>query len=67
MINRCNGDSPLFEACESRNKALVKYLVEKGLNISRSNMYGNTPLMRTSKNVNEAMVMYLVEQEAKKI
>jgi len=57
--------SLLFETCESGNKSLVKYIVEQGLNINRSNMYGNNTLMRTSKNGNEAMVMYLVEKEAK--
>ena len=56
-----NGETPLFNKCKNKNKDLVKYLVEHGLDI---NIYGKTPLFYTCESGNINLEVYLVEHGA---
>jgi len=53
------GETPLFYACERKNKDLVVYLVENGADIIKENKYGERPLFKPSYNGNKDIVEYL--------
>ena len=59
-----NGETPLFEVCESKNKDFVEYLVEFGADINKENKYDQTPLFNACKSGNKDLVEYLVEYGA---
>jgi ankyrin repeat protein len=47
-INKENiyGETPLFYACRSGNKDIVKYLVENGADINKENDINETPIIQ---------------------
>jgi len=66
-INKENiiGETPLFKAYLSGNKALVKYLIEQGEDVNKENkLNGQTPLSLACEKENEVIVKYLVEHGA---
>jgi len=56
-----NNYTLLFEASLRRNKAVLKYLVEQGIDINKTNNDGNTVLFEVCSRGNEALIKYLVE------
>ncbi|KAG4090550.1 ankyrin [Neocallimastix lanati (nom. inval.)] len=55
-INKVNykyGERPLFYACESGNKNLIKFLLEYGADINKENVYGQIPLSKACKSGNK--------------
>ena len=53
--DRCN-EIALFIASSDGHKNIVKYLVEKGVDINKENEYGWTPLHKACFDENENMV-----------
>ena len=63
-INKENepGETPLFETCSNSYKAIVKYLVNHGANVNKTNIINNeTSLFSTCSNGNKTIMKYLVE------
>jgi len=56
-----NGETLLFIACQNGNLKLVKFLVELGENINKSNRYGETPFFHACKSGNVELVEYLIK------
>jgi len=54
----------LFNACESGNKAAVKFLLKHGADIKKKKDNGQTPLFNACSSGNENLVKYLVEHGA---
>lgn len=52
MINKENerSENAIFEAYRSGNEAIVKYLVEHGADINKTNSNGSTPLFEACSN-----------------
>ncbi|KAG4097319.1 ankyrin repeat-containing domain protein [Neocallimastix lanati (nom. inval.)] len=63
-VNKIN-EIPLFNICQSRNKELVKYLVEKGVDINKEAKWkGETLLFHVCYCGNKDLVEYLIEHGA---
>jgi len=56
--------TPLFYACKSGNKAMVKYLVKHGVKINKHNKYDFSPLFYAFLSGNRALIKYSVKQGA---
>jgi len=54
----------LFCACINGNETIVKYLVQKGVDVNKENGRGETPLFLACEKGNEQIVKYLVEHGA---
>jgi len=63
-VNKDNYETPLYGACRNGNKTIVKYLVELGTNVNKTNKRNKTPLFNACENGNEVIVRYLVENGA---
>ena len=59
-----NGESPLFDACQSGKKDLVEYLVEHKAEINTKNELGETPLFKACESGKKDIVEYLVDHGA---
>jgi len=53
-------ESLLFNACESGNKDLVKYLLENGADINKDDILGETVLFDACESGNKDLVKYLL-------
>lgn len=58
-------DTPLMRAAWKGFTNIVKYLVEKGADINKTNRYGWTALMLAATEGREKTVQYLIEKGAK--
>ena len=57
-----DNQTPLFNACRSGNKNLVKYLVEPRTSIDIEDRYGETPLFDACASGNKDLIKYLIEE-----
>jgi len=63
-VTNNKGNTALMTAISSGNYTLIRYLVEHGADINKSNIFGLTPLISAVEKANKKLVKCLVEYNA---